>query len=820
MSSTKENNRFSEELKHLVEQAAEAVVTADIGNTAELSELIQMVDRLERQTREVDSQTASVAENTGTFLGQILMGNSTDPEKDFSCAAEGISALQQIICQGVNPQNCSISATLKTGTGQSDLSFPPGVDESIFQAFLEQQYSVLNEIDEHIICFEKDKNEESLTALKRILHTMKGEAGVVGADDISEVCHKLEDYLNTDGDSLQADTLFEAKDWLTTKLNAFTQNKPPPPTSAIIEKLAFAHVAENESSQIEDKQYTEEEAQLISDPDLAKDFINEAQEHFEIADENLLILEGEPENKEAVAAVFRSFHTIKGVAGFIGLHEISELSHVAETLLDKLRKGEISFESNIIDLVFSATDILKAMVHDLSVSLQENKPLQHHEEVTPIIIKISAVLEGKPAEELSVKPLEPRQKEVTEKDLSAADPPKASTSGGTGIQQTMKVDAEKVDLLLDAIGELVIAESIVAEAPEIKEIGSQRLNKNISHLSKITRALQDMAMRMRMVPIESTFRKMARLVRDLAKKAGKQVELTLVGKETELDKSMVEKLGDPLIHMIRNSVDHGIEESPQDRENTGKDKVGQILLKAYHMGGNIHIDITDDGRGLNKDRIIGKAKERGIITSAAKMSDQDIFSLVFEPGFSTASQVTEISGRGVGMDVVKRNIEALRGNILITSTPGKGTTFTLVLPLTTAIIDGMQVRVAGQTYIIPTLSVVESLRPSKEMITTVVTKGEMLSFRGSLLPLYKLTDVFHLGDGIQDPCQGIVIVVEDSGKQAAVLVDELLGQHQTVIKCIGEAIGEIGGVSGASILADGTPGLILDVSGIVKLASN
>jgi two-component system, chemotaxis family, sensor kinase CheA len=305
----------------------------------------------------------------------------------------------------------------------------------------------------------------------------------------------------------------------------------------------------------------------------------------------------------------------------------------------------------------------------------------------------------------------------------------------------------------------------------------------------------------------------------LSKKSGKKIELVMEGKETELDKGMVEKLGDPLVHMIRNAVDHGIERTAEDRVAAGKSPVGRIVLKAYHQGGGIHIEIKDDGRGLDKDAISAKAIERGLIGNAENMSDEEIFALIFEPGFSTAAQITDVSGRGVGMDVVKSNIESMRGNVRISSEKGTGSVFTLVLPLTMAIIDGMIVRVGSERYILPLLSIIESFKPVEKMISTISGKGETVPFRNRLLPLFRLYSLFGISDAETDPLKALVVVIEDAGRQVALLVDELLGQNQTVIKNLGEGLGSVDGIAGASIMTDGTPGLIIDVNGLVKMAT-
>jgi two-component system chemotaxis sensor kinase CheA len=312
---------------------------------------------------------------------------------------------------------------------------------------------------------------------------------------------------------------------------------------------------------------------------------------------------------------------------------------------------------------------------------------------------------------------------------------------------------------------------------------------------------------------------MARVVRDLAKKSGKDIEFIPYGEDTMLDKSVVDRIGDPLIHLVRNSVDHGIETSQDERIKNGKSSTAHVSLTAFHKGGNIHIEIHDDGRGLNKHAITEKAREKGLIKENQPLSDREVYDLILLPGFSTAKKVTDVSGRGVGMDVVKRAIEDLRGNIDIYSEEGKGTTFSLRLPLTLAIIDGMLVGVGCEKYIIPTLSIVESIRPKPADIVTIANRGEMIQIRDSLLPLFRLSQLFELHGAKQDPSDAIVIVVEDSGKRTGLMVDELLGQQSTVIKNLGASLKGLPGISGGSIMSDGRVGIILDVAGIVKLAT-
>jgi two-component system chemotaxis sensor kinase CheA len=339
----------------------------------------------------------------------------------------------------------------------------------------------------------------------------------------------------------------------------------------------------------------------------------------------------------------------------------------------------------------------------------------------------------------------------------------------------------------------------------------------LGQLNQITSCLQTMAMTLRMVPIKSTFQKMVRLVRDLARSSGKKILLTMEGEETEIDRNVVDELYEPMVHMIRNSVDHGLE-TPDERVAAGKKPEGEIRLKAFHRGGKIIVEISDDGRGLNRSRIVEKAGSNGLIGSDSKLNDEEIFNLIFHPGFSTAKEVSDISGRGVGMDVVKKAIEKLRGRIDIQTTPGKGSTFVISLPLTLAIIEGMLVRVGQERYVLPALSIIESFRPDKEQYSTVEGKGEMILSRGRLIPLVRLSKIFESHSHVEAPWDGLVVVVEHDGKYMCLLLDELLGKEEVVIKSMGEIMKDVPGIAGGAIMSDGRVGLILDMAGIWQMA--
>jgi two-component system chemotaxis sensor kinase CheA len=364
---------------------------------------------------------------------------------------------------------------------------------------------------------------------------------------------------------------------------------------------------------------------------------------------------------------------------------------------------------------------------------------------------------------------------------------------------------------------LVIVQSqLIETAREIGNTGTM-LQRNVTQLSRITKELQHTAMALRMIPIKPTFQKMERLVRDLASDLGKKVNFTTSGEDTELDRTVVEQIGDPLVHMVRNAMDHGLEPMAE-RVAKGKSEAGSVHLHAYHQGSNIVIELRDDGRGIDPEKIYKKAVEKGIIAPGAVLSRDEILALIFAPGFSTAEKVTSVSGRGVGMDVVKRNIQKLRGIVDISSEVGHGSVFKIRLPLTMAIIDGLVVRVGADRFILPTTSVQVALRPARGSITTVQGQGELIEVRGKLLPLHRLHRRFGIPSDSENPWEGIVVIVETSGRQSALFVDEMISKQEVVIKSLGAFMQGLPGVAGAAILGDGNIALILDPGSLLQAA--
>lgn len=587
---------------------------------------------------------------------------------------------------------------------------------------------------------------------------------------------------------------------------------------------------------------------LSEGPQLLVDFIAEANDHLNTAEGSIIQLESDPGNKEAIGSIFRAFHTIKGLASFFNLEDIRTLAHDAETMLDKVRSDIFKFEKVVADLAFASIDGLRKFLNLLSEQVENQGQLKSpYYDAAELVVSIRRVNRMEtlgPIEQPKVGEILVKQGDVTPEELDAAlsvqkqDPNKklgeiliqqnaasqknidnALTMQKNGkIETAIKINVEKLDTLIDLVGELVISETQVIHNTIIKGSVDQKLNKDVAQLQLLTRTLQEHSMTMRLIPIQATFQKMVRLVRDLSKKANKKVDIKIYGEETEIDKNMVELISDPLIHMIRNSVDHGIE-MPQKRIENGKPETGNIELRAFQRAGNVVIQIKDDGAGLVKSRILRKAIERGLVKEEDNLPEQKIFNLIFEPGFSTAEKVTDISGRGVGMDVVKRNIEQLRGRIDITSEEGKGTTFSISLPVTLAIIDGVVLSVGEEKYILPVMSVAEFIQPQRKFITNVVGKGEVIKVHDKVYPVVYLQKCFNVEAQRSDIEMMTGCLVESENGSLCIMVDELVGQQQVVIKNLGEKFHQIKGVAGATILGDGKVGLILDVNGILELAA-
>ncbi len=631
---------------------------------------------------------------------------------------------------------------------------------------------------------------------------------------------------------------------------------------------------EDEEDEEEPVQEIEEKSDYMpedADLELIGEFITEGLDLITNAEEALLTLENDPDDEDSVGMVFRAFHTIKGTAAFMDLTLISEMGHHAENLLSRVRDGEIRYTGGYADLALRSLDMLKDLINGVEEALGGAPFIK-----TPGYDELMRILENPEKAGISEKADDgdqPRigdilvaQGKVSREDVEAADKPKlgdilvsqgvttreeveqaekskgeqpigaALVKAGTAsikdvgkalraqrvktksvVDTSIRVSTDRLDRLIDMVGELVIAHSMVAQDEIVCGSEDHDFLKKVAHTSKIVRELQDMSMSLRMIPLKSTFQKMVRLVRDLAHKTGKKVTLLTEGEETEIDRNMADAIKDPLVHMVRNAVDHGIE-TPDVRMDVNKPETGTVNLSAYHSAGSVVVEIRDDGKGIDKEVILEKAWEKGLVSDGSAMSDREIFNLIFEPGFSTAKEVTDVSGRGVGMDVVKKNIEAIRGQAEIQSEPGKGSVFQMKLPLTLAIIDGMVAKVGAETYVIPMVSIITSIKPEPKDLSTVINKGEMLAFHGSLVPLFRLSSLFDIQGGEEDLENSLIVVIEDDGNRAGLVIDELVVRQQVVVKTLGETMKNVVGISGGAIMPNGRVGLILDIGGLVRLA--
>jgi two-component system chemotaxis sensor kinase CheA len=560
------------------------------------------------------------------------------------------------------------------------------------------------------------------------------------------------------------------------------------------------------------------------DPEILGGFVVEAREHLDAADVQLLALETDPSNVEALHTVFRAFHTIKGAAGCLDLVAMQALAHETENLLDLARKGSIPMAGEVLDAGFAAVDAMKALASDAESALQTGRVPAPGPKLDELIRRIRGLVSKGAPRRAGPVPVStaPLARDAEEPLHSEDGPPSpapvaaGSLADPAGAREPVRVDADRLDRLVDLIGELVIAESMVSQSGEVRSQASGgALGRSVAQLDKITRELQEMGMSLRMVPVRPLFHKMARLVRDLSRKLGKTIEFVTSGEEIEIDRAILNSASDALVHILRNALDHGIEADPAERVAAGKPASGRIDLRACHREGSIVIEVEDDGRGLDPDAILAKAVEKGIVRRGERLSEQELSQLIFLPGFSTARSVTDLSGRGVGLDVVRSAVEALRGRVELQSRRGRGTVLRLRLPLTLAIIDGMVIRAGRERYVVPTLSITRLVRPEPGQLVRLLDRDEVLTLQEESIPLFRLNRLLDVSGGPALERDGVAVIVEEAGGRAALLADEVLGQQQIVIKSLGMNLEGVPGVSGGVILADGQVGLILDVTGLL-----
>jgi two-component system chemotaxis sensor kinase CheA len=571
------------------------------------------------------------------------------------------------------------------------------------------------------------------------------------------------------------------------------------------------------------------------DVELLEEFISDAREQLENIEQGTLALENNGHDAEGIHTLFRAFHTFKGNAGFLDLTAVSSLAHLLESLLEGARENRLKVNAVMIEIILQGRDTLQRFIDEIEAQITGRKPRQIVRIPTAALkatVKGLIAGEAPPGRAPSTTPLpvtpDPapaggrKIAGLAEANSGAEEAPQPKPGASAYVNgaalHAVKVATSKLDGLVDLAGELLIAQSLIAQSVSSPNVSRHLIARNLDHLSRISKELQRTAMSMRMVPIRATLHKMQRLARDLAARQRKQVQLVLDGEDTEVDRTVVEQLSDPLMHMISNAIDHGIE-LPEARVARGKPSTGTISIHAYHKSGHIVLEVRDDGMGLDRERIRARAVKQGLLRPGAPLDEKELLGLVLQPGFSTAEVVTNISGRGVGLDVVQRNVLKLRGKIEIKSEAGRSTTFTLRLPLTLAIIDGLIIGVGGQRYVLPTFSVGESFHPKSCRVASLPGGREVVEMRRELIPLLRLRDHFRLKDLPAPGGDGIMIVIESDGKKRCLLADELIGKQEIVIKNLGEVFRTDPMVSGGAILGDGCVGLILDPGALVHLES-
>lgn len=566
---------------------------------------------------------------------------------------------------------------------------------------------------------------------------------------------------------------------------------------------------------------------MLVDPEMKEivdSFLLETKEILERLDVDLMLLEKSPDDIELLNQIFRSFHTIKGTSGFLGLEKLPEVTHKCEDILNKLRKGEVKLSLPLMDGIILGYDTIKELIKVI-----ENDKNEEIETETASAMLVNLLEKINSGSTLELQPVENKldlQKVSEDKavEIDAVETVKESVvksahSENKKADNTIRVDIDRLDALLNIASEIVLGRNRLAQLNSqysLENEGSvfaKDLGDATKQIDLMTSELQLVVMKLRMIKIGKVFNRFPRVVRDMCKDLNKEVELIIHGEDTEVDKNLIEEINDPLVHLIRNAIDHGVEK-PDVRESKGKNRKGTVILSAEHEGNNIVIRVVDDGKGIDPEMLKEKAVAKGFITKekAKELTKQEAYNLIFHPGFSTAEVVTNVSGRGVGMDVVKTNVTKLRGTIAVESEVGKGSILILRLPLTLAIISGMIVKSQGQMFVIPLHSVIEVLRVSRDNIETINSK-EVVHLRDSILPIVSLdTLINHNGNGHNQNNWQYIVEVGIAEKRFGIKVDELIGQQEVVIKSLGEYLGKIDGIAGSSIMGDGTVIIILDIN--------
>ncbi len=814
------------------------------------------------------------------MLGDLVRQYAGNADQLFQIASEGSRQLQEFL--GPNPPGREEFGKRMSGIliGRApDLEeFWNRISMEDLPDFLGSVRPAIDQAEAALLKLEKNPADgEQFNEIFRFFHTLKSEASMIGFVKLGIVAHLVEHFFEKiRGGELQLDS-----EVVTLTLDVMDQIKSllrllETDVSAAL-AVDITPIEDRAFAVLHGKFYAQDSppAQAPATPspaatgepeftacvpqidfslglDLFSDFVSESLDHMASVEKSLLTLEKNPGVAEEVNKIFRGFHTIKGLAGFLNLDDIRRLSHETETMMDMVRQNKIPLDSAVVELVLRAVDSTRQLLGLLSEQLAANGALKSpYLDVSglwrdirdfnvrnsggpqPASPKLGEILvnTGCITDQELQAALEKQQSEAPEKKIGEIlVQNNLSTPGqverGLSEQQrggvadsSIKIGVDKLDSLIETVGELVITGAMVEQNHVVQGSSDMRLVRDVRLLGKTIRDIQGIAMSMRLVPIRPLFQKMQRLIRDLSKKSAKAIELCMIGEDTEVDKNVIDLIADPMMHMIRNAADHGIE-SPDQRAQAGKPPTGTITLSACHKGGSVVIEIRDDGAGLRRDKIVAKAMEKGLIRENAQLSDSQVYNLIFEPGFSTADRVTDISGRGVGMDVVRKNVDQLRGKIDIETIPGQGTVFYIKLPLTLASIDGIILELGEEQFIAPIYSISEFIQPCEKDYVRVASGDELLKIRGDMIPLIRLDRVFGLKARYSRIEEATACVVDTEFGRACFLVDSLVSQQQVVIKNLGNMFKHVEGIAGATILGNGRVGLILDMNTLVGIYRN
>jgi two-component system chemotaxis sensor kinase CheA len=816
-------------IKEKINEASLLLIMTAHNDSVGMDMLCELLNELAPQA---ESQAELTAIST-SWKFVIAQRQAQDSSAFFDLVSKFVTACIALVEKSGEPQ--FPIASMGVSSTKSGLE---GVDQTFLPEFIETHRLQLEEFESWLLNkeFKNDDGEDTEALVKRYIHSLKGDAGSIGLKDIERTCHKVEDSLSQRSVGAYSAQLLQFKEWIANTLDALINKKTPKESGAdFLARFTSGTSVAPEASPSSQKQApivvespqfqaASDSYLLTGERDIFQEFVAEAEEHLGNVEAHVLGAEGSY-TKDAVDTIFRGIHSLKGGSAYFSFHEMSETSHLLENLLDEVRDGKRELDQGLTGLVLTYIDLQKNLLNAAKVALAGDGRITRSPLTKRFLEAQNSFVTGNAAPSTATNTstqtaVEPTRS-ASNPDVSAQQAPNNESSASKGdkieVKNFVKVDTARLDHLIDSIGEMAIYSSMLVRRCRNLLQEHEDVVAVTHRVEKFTRDLQDVGMSMRLVPIKGLFQKMSRLVWDTSKKIKKDITFSMDGEDTELDRNLIDKLADPLMHMVRNALDHGVE-PPDERVAKGKSKSGKVHLSASHSGGSIVIRIEDDGRGLDPQKLLTKAREKGIIEPDQKLTEQETYQLIFAAGFSTAAVVTDISGRGVGMDVVRRNVESLRGRIHIESEVGVGTVFTIELPLTLAIIDGIEVMTGNDHFIIPSLAIVEFVRPTADMLNKVLEGGETFHFRGKYLPVFRLCDLYNIEPKYRNPLEATFIVVENNDELAAIMVDEILGELSTVIKSLGPFFSDVPGVSGCAVMPNGEVALILDVRTLLQLA--